>query len=61
MAEKLCEHTYGTHIFMRIKLDSGQTEEVDAFLTSKGWTYRTTADRTPRIRLQVIAAFHTLY
>jgi len=61
MATKLCEHTYGTHIFMRLKLDDGRVEEISAYIRENGWIYRTSADRTPEIRLRVIAAFHELY
>ncbi len=61
MAIKLYEQTQGTHIFMRLKLDSGRIEEISAYIREDGWVYRTSADRTPEIRLQVIAAFHSLY
>ena len=27
----------------------------------EGWRYVTSADRTPEVRLRIIAAFHTLY
>ena len=36
-------------------------EEIDAYTTEKGWRYVTSADRTPEVRLRIIAAFHTLY
>lgn len=58
MAIKLAEQTNGPHIFMRLRLDSGRVEEIDAYTTEKGWHYVTSADRTPEIRLRIIAAFH---
>ena len=61
MAIKLAEQTNGPHIFMRLRLDSGRVEEIDAYTTEKGWRCVTSADRTPEVRLRIIAAFHTLY
>lgn len=61
MAIKLAEQTNGPHIYMRLRLDSGRVEEIDAYTTEKGWRYVTSADRTPEVRLRIIAAFHTLY
>ena len=46
MAIKLAEQTNGPHIFMRLRLDSGRVEEIDAYTTEKGWRYVTSADRT---------------
>ena len=34
---------------------------IDAYTTEKGWHYVNSADRTPEVRLRIIAAFHTLY
>ena len=48
MAIKLAEQTNGPHIFMRLRLDSGRVEEIDAYTTEKGWHYVTSADRTRR-------------
>ena len=56
MAIKLAEQTNGPHIFMRLRLDSGRVEEIDAYITEEGWRYG-----TPEVRLRIIAAFHTLY
>jgi len=39
MAIKLAEQTNGPHIFMRLRLDSGCVEEIDAYTTEKGWHY----------------------
>ena len=61
MAIKLTEQTNGAHIYMRLRLDSGRVEEIDAYITEEGWRYVTSADRTPEVRLRIIAAFHTLY
>jgi len=32
MPKKLIEHTYATHIYMRIKLDNKRIEEIDVYL-----------------------------
>ena len=61
MAVKLTEQTNVPHIYMRLRLDSGRVEEIDAYTTEKGWHYVTSADLTPEVRLRIIAAFHTLY
>jgi len=53
MAIKLAEQTNGPHIFMRLRLDSGRVEEIDAYITEEGWRYVTSADRTPEGRLGV--------
>lgn len=39
MAVKLTEQTNGSHIYMRLRLDSGRVEEIDAYTTEKGWHY----------------------
>ena len=39
MAVKLSEHTYGGHIYMRLRLDSGRIEEIDVFLRGDGLHY----------------------
>lgn len=66
MATKLAEHTNGTHIYMRLRLDSGRIEEIDVYLREGGETYRTSADHCPEnhpagLREEIIAAFHSLY
>lgn len=61
---KLAEHTYGNHIFMRMKLDNGRIEEIDVFLDKdSNETYRTSADPGNRteVREQIIGAFKKLY
>lgn len=66
MAIKLAERTYGTHIYMRLRLNNKRIEEIDACITENGWTYHTSADNNPdfpkpEIRAQIIKAFHELY
>ena len=66
MAVKLSEHTYGGHIYMRLRLDSGRIEEIDVFLRGEGLHYVTSADHFPEnhpagLRDEIIAAFHELY
>ena len=39
MAIKLAEQTNGPHIFMRLRLDSGRVEEIDAYISEEGWRY----------------------
>ena len=39
MAVKLTEQTNGPHIYMRLRLDSGRVEEIDAYTTEEGWRY----------------------
>ena len=39
MAVKLTEQTNGPHIFMRLRLDSGRVEEIDAYISEEGWRY----------------------
>ena len=31
MPEKLVEHTYGTHIYMKMRLDNKRIEEIDVY------------------------------
>ena len=47
MAIKLAEQTNGPHIFMRLRLDSGRVEEIDAYITEEGWRYVTSAAAPP--------------
>lgn len=41
---KLEEHTYGTHIYMKMRLDNGRIEEIDVYLGKGGEFYKTSAD-----------------
>lgn len=64
MAVKLVEHTNGSHIFMRMKLDNGRIEEIDVYLQKDGSEkYVTSADPGghEEVREQIIAAFNDLY
>ena len=40
MAVKLTEQTNGPHIYMRLRLDSGRIEEIDAYITEKALCYQ---------------------
>lgn len=57
--KKLKEHTYGTHIYMQLELNS-KTYEVDCFLRNDGEYFKTSADGTKE-REKVIEAFNLLY
>lgn len=61
--EKLVEHTYGGHIYMKIGFDNGRTEEIDVFFDKDGKeTFKTTADdRSNEARERIINAFNRLY
>lgn len=59
--KKITEHTYGTHIYMKLELD-GEIYEVDNYAGTDGtWQhFKTTADGTDK-REAVIKAFCELY
>ena len=57
--KKVTEHTYGTHIYMKLEID-GKQYEVDYYLRDDGEHYKTSADGTEE-REKVIAAFKELY
>ena len=57
--KKVTEHTYGTHIYMKLEIDRKQYE-VDCYLRDDGEHYKTSADGTEE-REKVIAAFKELY
>lgn len=61
MAEKLTEHTYGSSIYMKMRLENGCIEEITAYIRGTGWGYRTSADHAPEYRARIIRAFHDLY
>lgn len=66
MAIKLAEHTHGSHIYMRMRLDSGRVEEIDVYIRADGETYHTSADNNPdhprpKLRAEIIRAFNELY
>ena len=70
---KLTEHTYGNHIYMKMKLDNERIEEIDVYFTNEGEKYVTSADhgmelyteeeleRRKKLREQIILAFNHLY
>lgn len=62
-AIKLIEHTYGSHIYMKLKLPNERIEEIDVYLDRNGKeTYKTSADKENlEIREQIIDAFNELY
>ena len=61
--EKITEHTYGSHIFMRMVMPSGHMEEIDVYYQPDGSVkYYTTADkRSISERNEIIKAFNDLY
>ena len=66
MAVKLVESTYGAHIYMKMKLDSGRIEEIDVYFRDDGTHYRTSADACPEnhpvgLRDEIISTFGKLY
>ena len=63
MAVKLVEHTYGSSIYMKMRMDNGSVEEIVVYLQKDGSEkYVTSANLgNPELRKQIIAAFHELY
>ena len=73
MPEKLIEHTYGNHIYMKMKLDNKRIEEIDVYLRKDGEHYVTSADhgielcsgeslkQKQKLRQEIIDAFNELY
>lgn len=59
--EKLIEHTNGTHIYMKIKLDEKRIEEIDVYIREDGEYYKTSGDHDPELREEIIKAFNELY
>lgn len=69
--EKLIEHTYGPHIYMKLRLDNKRIEEIDVFYRPDGIHYITSADhgaeldqtaeQRENLRTEIIRAFHELY
>ena len=57
--KKITEHTYGTHIYMKLEID-GKEFEVDYYLRNDGEHFKTSADGTED-REKVIEAFNQLY
>lgn len=73
MAVKLVEHTYGTHIYMKMRLDNGRIEEIDVYIRNDGEHYVTSVDHgmelykgkeldeRKQLRQEIIDTFHKLY
>ena len=73
MAEKLCEYTNGTHIYMKMRLNNKRIEEIDVYLRNNGEHYITSVDHgmelykgkeleeRKRLRQEIIDTFHKLY
>lgn len=73
MAVKLVEHTYGTHIYMKMVLDNKRVEEIDVYLRNDGEHYVTSVDHgmelykgkeleeRKQLRQEIIDTFHELY
>lgn len=73
MPEKLVEHTYGTHIYMKMRLDNKRIEKIDVYLRNDGNYYVTSVDhgmelykgeeleKRKRLRQEIIDTFKKLY
>lgn len=73
MPEKLVEHTYGTHIYMKMRLDNKRIEKIDVYLRNDGNYYITSVDhgmelykgeeleKRKRLRQEIIDTFKKLY
>ena len=73
MSEKLIEHTYGSHIYMKIRFDNKRIEEINVYLRNDGEHYITSADhgmelcsgeslrQKQKLRQEIIGAFNELY
>ena len=73
MPEKLMEHTYGNHIYMKMRLDNKRIEEIDVYFRNDGEHYVTSADHVmelykgkeleerKRLRQEIIDTFNRLY
>ena len=57
--KKIKEHTYGSHIYMKLEID-GNEYEIDCYLRNGYETYKTSADGT-EMRDVVIDTFNQLY
>ena len=66
MASMLYLSEDDTHIHMRLRLDNGRIEEIDAYRAGDGWTYHTSADNNPalpkpEISAEIVKTFKALY
>lgn len=70
---KLEEHTNGTHIYMKMRLDNRRIEEIDVYFRNDGTHYVTSADHgmelysgneleeRKALRQKIIDTFNKLY
>lgn len=70
---KMIVHTYGTHIYMKMRLDNKRIEEIDVYLRNDGNHYVTSVDhgmelcsgerlkQKQKLRQEIIDAFKKLY
>ena len=59
--KKIAEHTYGSHIYMRMELDCERVEEIDVYIREDGEHYKTSADYNRESREEIIRVFNYLY
>jgi hypothetical protein len=59
--KKLVEHTYGTHIYMKMELDNKSIEEIDVYIREDGERYKTSGDYNKELREEIIRTFKKLY
>lgn len=70
---KMIEHTYGTHIYMKMRLDNNRIEEIDVYYNENEIRYITSADHgmelykgreleeRKALRQKIIDTFNLLY
>ena len=70
---KMIEHTYGTHIYMKMRLNNRRIEEIDVYYNENGIRYVTSADHGMELytgkefeehkalRQKIIDTFNLLY
>ena len=59
--QKIIEHVYGTHAYLKIICD-WQEEEIDVYWNRDGsMTFKTTGDEEPERRERIIDAFWKLF
>lgn len=70
---KMIEHTYGTHIYMKMRLDNNRIEEIDVYYSENGTRCVTSVDHgmelytgkefeeRKSLRQKIIDTFNSLY
>ena len=58
--EKLVEHTYGNHIYMKLMINKS-VHEIDVYIRENGEHYKTSGDYDDKLRKEIIEAFNELY